>query len=189
VAYFAGRSQSLPPTPSPYNQPKPNDNPSPTPSPYNQPKPNDIPSPAPSAVVTPEIQAQLIAAVKRRDNAEMLAYRTLNPAALSDAYSGDALAKAMGVIQELVRNGVFAVNHLHNQQFDSLTLSPDGRKAEVRLTENWSTDFHSVYTKLCVTHWHQHDVRQTAFLEMTPQGWMIYASNDDGVIPPFAACH
>jgi hypothetical protein len=146
------------------------------------------PPPTP-ATVTPELRARLVAAINRGDAAEMIAYRTLNPSGLSTIYSGDELARHSGEIANLTRNGVYAVNQIHNQRFESFSIDPDGRRAEVRLTENWSSDFHSVLTQACVSHIHQHDIPQTAFLELTPQGWMIYASRSESPMPPLAACH
>jgi len=146
-------------------------------------------SPPMPATVAPEIQAQLVAAINRGDAAEMIAYRTLNPSGLSAIYSGEELARHSGDIADLTRNGVYAVNQIHNQRFESFSINPDGRRAEVRLTENWSSDFHSVVTQACVSHIHQHDIPQTAFLELTPRGWMIYAAKSDSPTPPLAACH
>jgi hypothetical protein len=59
----------------------------------------------------------------------------------------------------------------------------------VQLTENWSSDFHSVVTQACVSHFHQRDVPQTSLLELTPQGWMIYATKQDNAPRQLAACH
>jgi hypothetical protein len=141
------------------------------------------------ATVTPELRAQLVAAINRGDAAEMIAYRTLNPSGLSGIYTGEQLAKGSAEIAGLARNGVYAVNQLHKQRFESFTIAPDGRRAEVRLTENWSSDFHSIVTQACVSHIHQHDIPQTAFLELTSQGWMVYASKSDSPTPSLAACH
>ena len=141
------------------------------------------------AMVTPQLRAQLVATINRGDAAEIFAYRTLNPSGLAAVYSREALATYGGEIANLARGGVYSVNQLHNQRFESFSVSPDGRRAEVRLTENWSTDFHSVITQRCVSHFHQHDVPQTAYLELTPQGWRIYAAKSDGPAPQLAMCH
>ena len=145
--------------------------------------------PAANGVVTPEIQAQLVAAINRGESAAILAFRTLNPSGLAGIYTGEILANLSAQIQAVARTGAYGVVQLHSQQFESFTLSPDGRKAEVRLTENWSANFHSVVTQACVSHFHQRDSSQTQFLELTPQGWVIYASKEDTGPQQLAACH
>jgi hypothetical protein len=179
AAYMAGRSDSgsgsvstLPGSGSPPIDPQ-----------------NLVTPPVANGVVTPEIQAQLIDAVNRGESAAILAFRTLNPSGLAGLYTGGILANLSAQIQTVARNGVYGVVQRHNQQFESFTLSPDGRKAEVRLTENWSANFHSVVTQACVSHFHQRDTSQTQFLELTPQGWVIYALKEDAGPQQLAACH
>ena len=139
--------------------------------------------------VTPQLRAELEAAIRRADEAEILAFSTMNAAALGGSYAGPALQKHLETMQTLAASQVFMVNRLHNQRFESFTVSPDGRRAQVRLTEVWSSNFHSRVNRQCISHVHEHDVPQTLSLELTNQGWKIYSAESHGADPQMVACH
>jgi hypothetical protein len=150
------------------------------------------PAPAagsPSPEMTPAIRAELTTAIKLADEAEILAYRTLNPGVLSNVYSGDLLARHMNELQGLRSNGVVAENILANQEFQSFSLSSDGQKAEVTFTERWSTNFRNPLTQQCVAHIHEHDVPQTAYLQRVGGRWMIYAVDQEPFNAVLVDCH
>jgi hypothetical protein len=157
--------------------------------------PAPVEKPAPPAdvedppVVTPQLRATLEAVIRRANQAELQAYSTLNPAALSSSYTGDALHERLQIVQQLLGNQSYAVSTLHRQQFESFSPSPDGRRVEVELTETWSTNFHNVYTKLCISHWHERPVPQTVLLRQTNQGWTISERQVHSPNPPFVPCH
>jgi hypothetical protein len=140
-------------------------------------------------VVTPLLRALLQAVIRNADDVEVRAFGTMTPALLTGSYTGKALDRAVKEMQALASNQVFRVSRLHNQQFESFSLSRDGRRAEVRLTEVWSTNFHSTVTRQCVSHQHEHSVPQTISLELTNQGWIVYDLETHGTNPPIVACH
>ena len=139
--------------------------------------------------VTPQLRATLEAVIRRADEAEVQAFSSMNPVILGAAFTGDALKSRLDDMKALRDNGVFMINRLHIMQFESFSLSRDGRRADVRLTEVWSSNFHSITTRQCVSHFHEHQVPQTISLELTNQGWIVYNIQTHGQTPQMAACH
>jgi tetratricopeptide (TPR) repeat protein len=140
-------------------------------------------------VVTPVLRATLEAVIRRGDELEVQAFSTLNPQVLALVYSGKALQRQLDVMKTLVANGVFMVARLHSEQFESFSVSSDGRRAQVRLTPVWSSNFHNALTRQCVGHHHEMAMPQTLFLELTNRGWLIYDVDMVDVVPPLVACH
>jgi hypothetical protein len=142
------------------------------------------------AVVTPVLRQILEDTIRSADAAEIQAYRTFNPVPLARFYGRDLLANHIANLQENARNQVFFVNRLHQQRFEAFSVSPDGTRAQVRLTEFWSKDIHSVATGRCVSHIHERPVPQTLSLELTNEGWRIHSAefhtNDS---PQLVQCH
>jgi hypothetical protein len=136
------------------------------------------------------VQEILEETIRFADAAEIEAYRTFNPVPLGRFYAGDILASHIANLTDNARNRVFFVNRLHRQQFDSFSISPDGTRAQVRLTESWSKDIHSVATGQCLSHVHERPVPQTLSLQLTSGGWKIYAAEfHTSDTPPLVQCH
>ena len=151
---------------------------------------NAAPPAPPPAIVTPALQEILEETIRFADAAEIEAYRTFNPVPLGRFYAGDILASHIANLTDNARNRVFFVNRLHRQQFDSFSISPDGTRAQVRLTESWSKDIHSVATGQCLSHVHERPVPQTLSLQLTSDGWKIYAAEfHTSDTPPLVQCH
>jgi hypothetical protein len=140
-------------------------------------------------VVTPVLRATLEAVLRRGDEIEIQAFSQLNAQMLALVYSGKALQLQLDNMKTLVANGVFMVARLHNEQFESFSVSPDGRRAQVRVTPTWSANFHNVRTRQCVAHHHEHAIPQTLYLELTSRGWLIYDVDMPNLDPPLVACH
>ena len=138
--------------------------------------------------VSDSVRAELVATVRRGDDAEIQAYRTLDPTPLNEVYAGDALAMQLGNLRDLAGAGLAAVNQLHDQEFESFSLSRDGRHAEVRLTEIWSTTIYLIATQQCVAQVPRHEVPQTLFLERRGGGWIIHAAKPHGKDPEPVPC-
>lgn len=134
------------------------------------------------------VRAELVATIRRGDNAEIQAYRTLDPTPLNNVYAGEALAMQLGNLRDLAGAGMAAVNQLHDQEFESFSLSRDGRHAEVRLTEIWSTTIYLIATQQCVAQVPRHEVPQTLSLERRGGGWTIYAAKPHGKDPEPGPC-
>ena len=134
------------------------------------------PAPRPPAVVTPELRQLLADTIRYADAAEIQAYRTFNAGPLARFYVGDLLQAHLAKLQENARNQIFEVNTLHQQQFEWFSISPDGMRAQVRLTEYWSEDVHAIATGRCLSHVHERPVPQTLSLQLTGDGWKIYAA-------------
>ena len=139
--------------------------------------------------MTPAMQAELRAAINRGDQAEILAYRTLNPGALSEVYTGNLLNRHMQELQALADTGMVAENVLANQEFHDFRLSADGQQAEVDFTERWSTNFLNPLTEQCVVHIHEHNVPQTAYLQRMGGRWIVYDVNQPPSTPVLVTCH
>jgi hypothetical protein len=140
-------------------------------------------------VVPASTRLALEATIARADLAEVEAFRSLNPGALYAGYIGNALTDRIQRVQNLKNDGVFVESQLHGQRFNSYTLTAGGRRAEVDLTERWSTNFHDIRTGACVSHFHEHDVPQTIFLELRGKDWMVYEIKQRGDTPPRVKCH
>ncbi len=138
--------------------------------------------------VPDSVRAELVATVRRGDDAEIRAYRTLDPTPLNEVYAGDALAMQLGNLRDLAGAGLAAVNQLHDQEFESFSLSRDGRHAEVRLTEIWSTTIYLIATQQCVAQVPRHEVPQTLFMERRGGGWIIHAAKPHGKDPEPGPC-
>jgi CHAT domain len=145
-------------------------------------------APVEPPALTDSVRAELVATIRRGDDAEIQAYRTLDPTPLNEVYSGEALAMALAALQVLAGTGMAAVNQLHDQEFESFSLSRDGRRAEVRLTETWSSTIYLTATQQCVAQLPRHKAPQTLFLERRGGGWIIYAAKDHGPEPVPGPC-
>ena len=145
-------------------------------------------APVEPPAVPDSLRAELVATIRRGDDAEIQAYRTLNPTPLNAVYTGEALAKQLGDLQGLAGAGMAAVNQLHDQEFESFSLSRDGRRAEVSLTEIWSTTIYLIATQQCVAQLPRYGVPQTLSLERRGGGWIIYAARHHGKDPEPGPC-
>ena len=150
-------------------------------------------TPAPAEdppIVTPQLRDVLAATIRRAAEIEVGAFSTMNPALLARSYSGALLTKQVEEMRTMAANQVFGISRLHDQRFESFSVSRDGRRAEVRLREVWSTNFHSTSTRQCVSHIHEREIPQTLSLELTDHGWMIDAAEFHGdTTPRIVACH
>jgi tetratricopeptide (TPR) repeat protein len=155
------------------------------------PAPIETPRAPAAAEMTPALRAELQAVILRGDNAEIQAFRTLDPSPLHGVYSGEPLQNHLATLQLLREAGVFMEATLHDQRFDAFSLSSDGQRAEVRFTERWSSNFHSLAlpNRPCMFHWHERDIPQTARLRREGGEWVIYASEQPSDEPQPAACH
>ena len=199
-----------PPSPRPAPEPTPqtlNDahvvrppQPEPQPRPFsgfgrvNDTGPAPTPTPAPATpappMVTPELQQELIATIRSADAAEIEAFRTFNPSPLARFYGRELLDFQVARIRENARAQIVQVNRLHRQNFEAFAVSPDGMRAQVRLTEFWSEDFHSVVTGQCLSHIHERPIPQTLTMFLTKNGWMIVGAEfHDSSEPPRVQCH
>jgi hypothetical protein len=75
------------------------------------------------------------------------------------------------------------------QEFESFSVSRDGRHAQVRMTEVWSSNIQSVLTRQCIKHQHEYPIPQTVYMELTNRGWIIFDSDMPANEPPYGACH
>jgi hypothetical protein len=140
-------------------------------------------------VVTPALRATLEAAIRRASDVSAEAVRTLNPRGLSRVFTGDALDENVRIIQLLAGTGTFAVVTLNSRRFGSFSVSDDGRSAEVEVAEVWSANFHSIITKQCMTHFHEHESRETVTLERSPRGWLLTDVETHTPEPQLVGCH
>jgi tetratricopeptide (TPR) repeat protein len=179
-----------PPAPSPIQRPA-----NSTPAVDNRASESQQIAPAPDPVdpdemvqATPAEMSELQRVIRAADQAEIQAYSTLNPALLQGVYTGTLLSTQVLLMNQLRQQGVVMVNTLHNITFHEASISRNGRRAQVRVTERWSTNFMNAMGQ-CVSHYHEHDVPQTSFLQRAGAGWVIYDVKQDSDALEMAPCH
>lgn len=137
---------------------------------------------------SPALTAELQRVVAAADQAEIQAYQTLNPAFLQGSYTGDILNSHLLLLNQLRQQGVVMVNTLHSLTVLGASVARNGQRAEMRVTERWSTNFLNAIGQ-CVSHYHEHDVPQTAYLQRAGPGWLIYGVKQESGEPVMAPCH
>ena len=134
----------------------------------------------------PAVRAELANVLFAANNALIQAYRALDPGVLQPFYTGSLLQEHQQKIAMLAKQQLFAVNTLHDQRMEAVSVSRDGQRAEVRVIESWSSNFHNAAMsgQPCVSHFHQRPVSATVFLQRAGNGWLGYeAKPDDASIP------
>jgi len=169
-----------------------------TPAPQPAPAPVEKTPAAPVAPVdpnemisaSPALGKQLKQVVLNADNLEIQAYQTMNPTLLQSAYTGKVLAKHVQDMTALATAGLFAVNRLADSRWGPITVSRDGQRAMVEVTETWASDFHPIAApQQCSFHIHEHQVPQTVLMQRAGQGWMIYELRQPEEDLQPAPCH
>jgi hypothetical protein len=135
--------------------------------------PAPAPRPAPAAVMTPELQQILVQTIRYADAAEIEAKRTFNVALLVPFYGPEYVKTHLANLQENARNQIVQLSQLHRQSFEYFWVSPDGMRAQVRVTEYWSDQYYSTVTRQCVSRINERPVPQTISLLATTDGWKI----------------
>lgn len=146
----------------------------------------------PAAAAAPENDAwlrnSLEAAVLKASDAQIQATRENNVRLLNGLMTGEAYRKVAEDIQSQVKEEVYTVNQLHDQKFDSFSVDPTGQRAEVRLTETWSTEWYSTRNRECKGMVAPHRVPQTVSLERQGDRWVQSDFTTYGATPPTTAC-
>jgi tetratricopeptide (TPR) repeat protein len=171
---LADLGSSLAPTPTPQPAPPP---PTPASAPRKSTPTVPVASLDPNEMIPapPAIEAQLKQFVLSADNLEIQAYQTMNPTLLQSAYTGSVLAKHVQEMTALATAGVFAVNRLAGSRFGPITVSRDGQRAVVEVTETWASDFHPIAApQQCSFHIHERPIPQTIRMQRAGQGWIVY---------------
>ena len=137
---------------------------------------------------TPAEMAELQRVIQAADQAEIQAYQTGNAGLLRNSYTGALLSNHLLLLGQLRQQGVTMVNTLHNITFHAASVSRNGQRAQVRVTERWSSNFMNAMGQ-CVSHYHEHDVPQTSYLQRSGGGWLIYDVKQDSDTPEMAQCH
>jgi hypothetical protein len=132
---------------------------------------------APPTEQAPVDEATLKSAIRLADDAEAEALRTLDPAPLSQAYTGEALRAELKKVDDLKAKGLYIQAHLDNQEIQSVQVSPDNTKAEVKIVETWTTAFYSSANKQLVQSNTGQPEPQTISLVRGADGWLVYADN------------
>jgi hypothetical protein len=165
-------------------------------TPVEKPRPEPVADPVPAVTLDPNEMMSATAAqaselqrvIYAADQAEILAFSTVNPAVLQGVYTGNLLNNAITQINQMRQQGLVVVSTLHNFTFHEASVSRNGQRAVARVTERWSTNFMNALGQ-CVSHFHEHDIPQTAYLQRGGAGWLVYDTKQDGDAPAMAACH
>lgn len=149
-------------------------------------------SPASQQTPTPDLVAthkpSLISAIRYADNAEVESRRTLNPAPLYRAYTGEALRSELANIETLKSNQAYMEAVLESQDFKSFKVAPDASTAEVHVVERWRSAFYSTKTQECLSQIPSHEIPQTIYLQRGENGWIINAMIQDITTPEAEPC-
>ena len=126
------------------------------------------------AQVPQDVNAAILDVLDRGARARIFAEQAMDPQALAQVYTANALQFRVGELTRLAGQGEFAVNVLHGANMNSLQLSPDGMYATAQVTETWSANHFHTLTRQCVHHIPPHPVPQTIYLTRIAGPWMIY---------------
>jgi hypothetical protein len=135
-----------------------------------QPEPA-LPSPT---ELTNEKRASLITAINYGNQTEMEAFQKLDESILARAFKGEKLRESRTSLAQYIEQRLYQVSQLESQQFNDFKLTDGGKKAEVNVTETWSTVVYSADTYQCQGRYPSHAVSQTIYLEQVDGVWMVY---------------
>jgi len=140
---------------------------------YSEKENNDAIEREKAAAKVKAVQAELISAIRLADGAEIDACYTWNTASLYKSFTGEALKMELANIESLKSQGLITDNRLEKQEFEDFIISPDGTKAEVKLTETWSSVYYDFSTQQCNGKSASHKTPQTIYLTKYDEGWFI----------------
>ena len=121
----------------------------------------------------PNVPADIVAAVKSADAAEVKAVSNLNPTPLYSAYTGPALARELSEVNTLKAAHRTQEDQLTSQEFSGFKKSTDGSEAQVDVTEKWNTTIYSEPGHTIVNPKTASVSPQTVFLKRTHNGWIV----------------
>jgi hypothetical protein len=156
-----------------------------------------LPTVTPAAAqptATPDLvsthRPSLMSAIRLLGDLEAQAVFSLDPTSLYNGFKGEALRLELAGIENLQRNGVYAVAKRQDLQFNEFIVSPDpdGLRAEVSVEAIWETAFYRIGTTICISRLPPHSIPQTVFLEQTSSGWVAYAIEFDATPPNPVPC-
>ena len=133
-------------------------------------------------------EARIISAIERASNADIEAFRTLNPTLLHAVYKGEALAMQLESFKNVKDAGQYRSNRLHNRSIESVQVTKDGTRAEVRMVETWSGALYKAADGYCVDQYPAQDVPQTLLLERQGADWIVYSIRFDAGTPAGMRC-
>ncbi|RYZ29344.1 MAG: FHA domain-containing protein [Chitinophagaceae bacterium] len=120
-----------------------------------------------------ETKESLISAIKYGDATEIEALQKLDASILSRAFTGKQLIMSVAAVNDLMQQRGYLVSTLENQEFHQFKITDEGQKAEVQLSETWSSVLYSLDYNTCVSRIPSHKVSQTAYLEQVNNTWMV----------------
>lgn len=137
--------------------------------------PVDAPPATSPTDAAPVDEASLKSAIRLADDAEIQALATLDPAPLSQAFTGEALRTELKKVQDYKSKGIFVEAHLDKQEIESFKVSPDGSKVEVKIVETWSNTVYTVANRQIVESKPGQAEPQIISLVRGKEGWLVYS--------------
>jgi len=134
------------------------------------------------------LRDSLKAAVLKASDAEIRALQSRDPSVLNGVVTGDAYRKIAEILKSLESQNLYAVEQLHDQQFESFSVDPTGQRAEIRVIETWSGAQYSTRTNECVRAYGMHKVPQTVSLERQGDRWIQSDFTTYGGEPVLTRC-
>lgn len=159
------------------------------------PSPQAVASPAAAPIAPPtspprvdptaEHERAIRGAIQRAGEAEMTAFRVLDPTLLQASYGGDALMLLTSSMSGLVQNNIHQDARLLDRVYHSLDVDDSGMFATVEMTETWATEYHQNGTDLCIARIARNAIPQTLYLSRETGTWLIVSVDapETGVEP------
>jgi hypothetical protein len=130
---------------------------------------------------------EIEALIARAAQAEIAAFRDLDPALLMAVYDGAIRDDLTAAIEDLASNGFYALNTLHGRKIVAIDVFTDGTEAEVEMVESWSSEYRNDASGTCL-YVPQHDGSQTLYLYRGPSGWRIEDVEHHDEAPDAVVC-
>lgn len=165
LALLRGGRHSPAPTPKPVSGPAPASDPVPVSGP--------VPASDPVPAASPDAGAVLTETLRRADDAESQAFRTVDAAPLDGHYQGAALQHEKDTLQTLRQTGTYVDSRLLSFRLGTFTVSPDGSEAKVEVEETWNLTVYSSRTRQPLQKSTTRVLPQQVHLVQTSSGWVV----------------
>lgn len=131
-----------------------------------------------------DYKLELIEALRRANDTETEATRKLDKTRLGGIFKGAVLKREEEFVDGLKEKQIYREGKLEKQEFESFKLLDDGKRAEVVVTEGWSSVYRKAGDGKCYSMSPRNDSRQTVILERDGNKWFVTDSTRDSHSPP-----
>jgi len=153
-----------------------------------------VPAKGEPAVTGPAASADqqgVVSAIREAAQAEIQAYRFLNPAPFYGVYTGQALTMEVELLRAFAASSGFseyAVARHEGEKYQPVQFSQDGSRAQVEVTDRWSVELRRVPSGVCVGEIPSYEISHSYSLQRAGRGWKIYSIQHHNQLPPRQPC-